>query len=183
MIGLEPESNATRFHNYLQHMLPHHDQQIMVPAAKALGRLAVSSSAFTADLVDTQVEHALEWLQGDRSRLAAVLVLRELAVNAPTLIYAYVPRILDLIWVALRDSRNVIREYAADCLSQCLEIVQQRETPMRKTWYARIWEEVNRGLRMNSPEATHGSLLAMRELLLHAGMVSEGSVVGSDIRR
>ncbi|CAO3647953.1 unnamed protein product [Mucor fragilis] len=170
LIGLEPESNATRFHNYLQHMLPHHDQQIMVPAAKALGRLAVSSSAFTADLVDTQVEHALEWLQGDRSRLAAVLVLRELAVNAPTLIYAYVPRILDLIWVALRDSRNVIREYAADCLSQCLEIVQQRETPMRKTWYARIWEEVNRGLRMNSPEATHGSLLAMRELLLHAGM-------------
>ncbi|KAG2232165.1 hypothetical protein INT48_006039 [Thamnidium elegans] len=170
LIGLEPESNANRFHNYLQHMLPHHDQQIMVPAAKALGRLAVSSTTLTADLVDTQVEHALEWLQGDRSRLAAVLVLRELAVNAPTLIYAYVPRILDLIWVALRDSRNVIREYAADCLSQCLEIVQQRETPMRKTWYARIWEEVNRGLRMNSAEATHGSLLAMRELLLHAGM-------------
>lgn len=152
-------------------MLPHHDQQIMVPAAKALGRLAVSSTTLTADLVDTQVEHALEWLQGDRSRLAAVLVLRELAVNAPTLIYAYIHRILDLIWLALRDSRNVIREYAADCLSQCLEIVQQRETPMRKTWYARIWEEVNRGLRMNSPEATHGSLLAMRELLLHAGMV------------
>ncbi|KAG1057434.1 hypothetical protein G6F43_000742 [Rhizopus delemar] len=170
LIGLEAESNANRFHNYLQHMLPHHDQQIMVPAAKALGRLAVSSSTLTADLVDTQVEHALEWLQGERSRLAAVLVLRELAVNVPTLIYAYVPRILDLIWLALRDPRSVIREYAADCLSQCLEIVQQRETPLRKTWYSRIWDEVKGGLRMNSIETTHGSLLAMRELLLHAGM-------------
>jgi FKBP12-rapamycin complex-associated protein len=171
LIDLEPEGNANRFHNYLRHMLPYDDPQVMMPAAKALGRLARSSSTLTADLVDTQVEHALEWIQGDRSRLAAVLVLRELAVNAPTLIYAYVPRILELIWVALRDSRNVIRENAADCLSQCLEIVQQRETPMRKTWYARIWEEVNKGLKMNSPEATHGSLLAMRELLLHAGMV------------
>ncbi|KAI8981018.1 armadillo-type protein [Pilobolus umbonatus] len=170
LIDLEPEGNANRFHNYLRHMLPYNDAQVMVPAARALGRLAVSSSTLTADLVDTQVEHALEWLQGDRSRLAAVLVLRELAINAPTLIYAYVPRILDLIWVALRDSRNGIRENAAECLSQCLEIVQQRETPLRKTWYARIWEEVNRGLKMNSAEATHGSLLAMRELLLHAGM-------------
>lgn len=143
----------------------------MIPAAKALGRLAISSSTFTADLVDTQVEHALEWLHGDRSRLAAVLVLRELAINAPTLIYAYVHRILDFIWVALRDPRQIIRENAADCLSQCLEIVQQRETPMRKTWYNKIWQEANKGLQLHSPEATHASLLAMRELLLHAGMV------------
>ncbi|KAL1936471.1 hypothetical protein VTP01DRAFT_605 [Rhizomucor pusillus] len=170
LIDLEPEGYANRFHNYLRHVLPYHDPQVMIPAAKALGRLAISSSTFTADLVDTQVEHALEWLHGDRSRLAAVLVLRELAINAPTLIYAYVHRILDFIWVALRDPRQIIRENAADCLSQCLEIVQQRETPMRKTWYNKIWQEANKGLQLHSPEATHASLLAMRELLLHAGM-------------
>ncbi|KAI8371602.1 armadillo-type protein [Radiomyces spectabilis] len=170
LIDLESEGNANRFYNYLRHMLPYNDPQVMTPAARAMGRLAVSSSTVTADIVDTQVEHALEWLQDDRSRLAAVLVLRELAVNAPTLIYAYVPRILDLIWLALRDSRHLIRENAADCLSQCLEIVQQRETPMRKTWYSRIWDEVNRGLRSTSVDSIHGSLLAMRELLLHAGM-------------
>lgn len=171
LIDLEPENNANRFHNYLRHMLPHNDPQVMIPAARALGRLAVSSTTFTADLVDTQVEHALEWLHADRSRLAAVLVLREFAVNAPTLIYSYVHRILELIWVALRDPRQVIRENAADCLSQCLEIVQQRETPMRKSWYNKIWTEANKGLQLHSAEATHGSLLAMRELLLHAGMV------------
>ena len=171
MIDLEPDGNANRFHNYLRIMLPYNDAQVMIPAARALGRLAVSSSTFTAESVDTQVEHALEWLHGDRSRLGAVLVLRELAVNAPTLIYAYVHRILELIWVALRDSRQIIRENAADCLSECLDIVQRRETPMRKTWYTKIWVEANKGLQIHSAEATHASLLAMRELLLHAGMV------------
>ncbi|ORZ13215.1 armadillo-type protein [Absidia repens] len=170
LIDLEPEGNSSRYNSYLSLMLPYNDPQVMIPAARALGRLAISSSTFTADFVDTQVEHALEWLQGDRSRLAAVLVLRELAINAPTLIYAYVPRILDLVWLALRDSRPIIRENAADCLSQCLEIVQQRETPLRRTWYTRIWEEVNRGLRNGTADAIHGSLLVMRELLLHAGM-------------
>ncbi|KAG0181763.1 phosphatidylinositol kinase- protein kinase tor1 [Apophysomyces sp. BC1034] len=170
LIDFEAEGNALRFDNYLWQLLPYHDPQVMIPAARALGRLVVSSSTLTADRVDAKVEQALEWLQNDRSRLGAVLVLREFAVKAPTLIYAYVPRILDLIWSALRDSRNLIRENAADCLSQCLEIVQQRETPTRKTWYARIWAEADRGMHMGSAEATHGSLLAMRELLLHAGM-------------
>jgi FKBP12-rapamycin complex-associated protein len=143
----------------------------MVPAARVLGRLATSQSTFTADLVDSQVERALEWLQGDRSRLAAVLVLRELAINSPTLIYASVPRILDLVWIAIRDSRQLIRETAAECLSQCLEIIQQRESPQRRAWYLRIWDEITKGLKLNNADATHGSLLAMRELLLHAGMV------------
>ncbi|CAO3650716.1 unnamed protein product [Cunninghamella blakesleeana] len=170
LIDLEPEGNTSRYNSYLSLMLPYNDPQVMIPAAKALGRLAISSSTFTADFVDTQVEHSLEWLQVDRSRLAAVLMLRELAVNAPTLIYAYVPRILELVWLALRDSRSLIRENAADCLSQCLEIVQQRETKQRDQWYERIWEEVNRGLRNGSAETVHGSLLVMQELLLHAGM-------------
>ncbi|KAI9320096.1 armadillo-type protein [Dichotomocladium elegans] len=170
LIDLEPDGNANRFHNYLRYMLPYSDAHVMIPAARALGNLAKNSSTFTADLVDTQVERALEWLHGDRSRLGAVLVLRELAVNTPTLIYAYVHRILELIWVALRDPRPIIRENAADCLSECLDIIQRRETPMRKTWYSKIWAEANKGLQLHSAEATHASLLAMRELLLHAGM-------------
>ncbi|KAI8062483.1 armadillo-type protein [Gongronella butleri] len=170
LIDIEPEGNSSRYHSYLSLMLPYNDPQVMIPAARALGRLAQSTSTFTADFVDTQVEHALEWLQVERSRLAGVLVLRELAINAPTLIYAYVQRILETVWLALRDSRPLIRENAANCLSQCLDIVQQRETPLRRTWYNRIWQEVLHGLRHGTVESIHGSLLVMRELLLHAGM-------------
>jgi len=32
-------------------------------------------------------------------------VLKELAQNAPILIYAYVPQILNLIWVVLKDPK------------------------------------------------------------------------------
>ena len=46
--------------------------------------------------------------QGDRiemRRFAAVLVIKELAISAPTLIYTSIPQILDLLWVALRDPK------------------------------------------------------------------------------
>ena len=50
------------------------------------------------------------WL-GDRyeaRRQAATLVLTELAVNAPTLMFTYVPQILDNIWTVLRDPKVCI---------------------------------------------------------------------------
>lgn len=172
LIDLELEGKANRFYNYLWHLLPYDDPLVLIPAAKVLGHLAKKPSILTAELVDNQVEQALEWMQNEYSRLASVLVLRELAVNAPTLIYSYISRILNLIWFALRDPRNVIiRDNAADCLSQCLQIVQQRETSMRRIWYQRIWEEAVKSLNMNYAEAKHGSLLALRELLLYAGSV------------
>lgn len=38
-------------------------------------------------------------------RQAAVLVLKELAVNSPTLFYVHVSSFVELIWVALRDTK------------------------------------------------------------------------------
>jgi len=45
---------------------------------------------------------------GDRQearRHASVLVLKELAINAPTLFYSYVQQFFDSIWGALRDTK------------------------------------------------------------------------------
>lgn len=123
--------------------------------------------------MEFEVKRALEWLSGDRHesrRHAAVLVLRELARNSPTLFYAYVPQILELIWIALRDPKVTIRESAADCLSSCLEIISQRETALRIQWYTKMLEEAQYGLKVNNADWIHGSLLAYRELLLRAGM-------------
>lgn len=47
----------------------------------------------TAEFVEFEIERALEWLQSDRTemrRLPAVLILRELAENAPTLLHPYI---------------------------------------------------------------------------------------------
>ncbi len=56
------------------------------------GHLARSGGTMTAEFVEFEITRALEWLQSDRMeirRLPAVLVLRELAENAPTLMHPY----------------------------------------------------------------------------------------------
>jgi hypothetical protein len=52
-------------------------------------------------VVEFEVKRALEWLQDathQSRRYAAVLVLKELAENAPTLFYVHVSSFFDLVW-------------------------------------------------------------------------------------
>ena len=114
------------------------------------------------------------FISGDRHELrryAAALVLRELAQNAPTLIYTYVSVILDNIWVGLRDQKIIIRDASAETLSACLKIVYERESTARTQWYTKIYEEASKNLKSNNADQIHGALLAYRELLNHAKMV------------
>lgn len=175
---------------------------MLTPPLIVSGRLAKTTTGTWATVfVEFEVKRGLEWLTGyylwigsliiasfpkihliypyallgERNELrrhAAVLIIRELAINVPTLVYAYVSDILDLIWAALRDFKVDIRLAAADALSQVLEIIYKRETTKRQEWYMRIKEEAQKGSKVNSVECIHGSLLTYRELLLYAGMVS-----------
>jgi FKBP12-rapamycin complex-associated protein len=100
-----------------------------------------------------------------------VYVLKELTINSPTLIFGYIPQILDLIWYPLRDSKVHIREAAADSLNECLILVQQRESNVRRQWYRKIFEEIQKGFNMNSSDAVHGSLLALSMIFKSASKV------------
>lgn len=58
----------------------------------------------------------------------------------------------------------------------CLCLVEKRETRYRVQWYYKLFEQTMRGMKrdhrtgaMPSPEAIHGSLLALAELLQHTG--------------
>lgn len=59
-------TTLSRFTNYLKMVLPSGDQQIMILASKALGKLAAPSGAVTAIFVSREVNTALEYLQGRR---------------------------------------------------------------------------------------------------------------------
>ncbi|CAG8528851.1 8861_t:CDS:10, partial [Acaulospora morrowiae] len=164
-------TTLSRFTNYLKMVLPSGDPEIMKLASRALGKLAAPSGAVTAIFVQREVNTALEYLQGDRHeqrRYSAALVLRELAQNAPTLVYTHVPVILDSIWVGLRDQKQIIREASAGTLSACLKIVYERESAQRIQWYTKIYEESAKGLKQSNADQIHGSLLVYRELLNHA---------------
>lgn len=145
----------------------------MQPAAIALGKLCRPGGSLISAFVDSEVNTALEWLQNDRveeRRYSAVLVLRELARNAPTLMYQYIPTIFDWVWVGLRDTRQLIRATSAETVSACFKIIRERDQEMKQLWMSKIYNEVRQGLRVNTVESTHASLLVLKELLEQGGM-------------
>ncbi|KAL3475819.1 armadillo-type protein [Aspergillus californicus] len=171
--GVDNAQKTTRFASYLRSALRSSDITVLVYAARALGRLAKPGGALTAELVESEIQSALEWLQSERQegrRFAAVLVIRELAKGSPTLLYGFVSQIFELIWVALRDPKVLIRDTAAQAVSECFEIIAARDMQVRQQWFARIYDEALVGLRSSNVEWIHGSLLVLKELLLKGAM-------------
>ncbi|KAI7361369.1 TOR1 phosphatidylinositol 3-kinase, partial [Hortaea werneckii] len=154
------------------------DTSAMIVAAKCLGRLAAPGGALTAELVDAEVKHALEWLTSERHenrRFAAVLILRELARHNGTLLYHAVPGILINIWEGLRDQKVVIRETSAEVVSQLFKILSARDPQARQSCLSRVFESAQEGLKRATVECIHGSLLAYKELLVQGGMFMHGT--------
>ncbi|XP_065842793.1 serine/threonine-protein kinase mTOR-like [Oscarella lobularis] len=188
IVGIDDGSSSRirRFEHYLRSVLPCNDAAAMEMAAKAVGRITLSGGTFTAEYVEYEVKRCLEWLQGDRTdgrRHAAVLLLRELAVSAPTLFYQKVQPFFDNIFTAVRDPKQVIREGAAAALRACLVLTSQRETKesqapyFRKSWYQQVYEEAERGLvdqskdkgsLLTRDDRAHGSLLIINELIVNS---------------
>ena len=136
-------------------------QTILVRAAKVLGHLARAGGSLTADFVVFEVLRALEWLQSERfqgNRLAAVLVLKELAENAPTLFYAHVATFFQNISVALCDKNKNIRESATLALAAALNLVAGRESRQRVQWYYQIYATATKAFGKGYVHIIHGGL-------------------------
>lgn len=61
----------------------------------------------------------MRWLKEDLSgthRYAAVLILKEMAQNAPAIFNVNVSSFLERIWVGLRDPKLLVREAAVGAL-------------------------------------------------------------------
>ncbi|XP_015759867.1 PREDICTED: serine/threonine-protein kinase mTOR-like [Acropora digitifera] len=191
LIGIDGGNTTkmSRFANYLRNLLPSNDQVVMQMASKAMGRLALTGGTFTADYVEFEVKRALEWLCGDRNegrRHAAVLVLKELALNAPTFFFQQVQPFFENIPNAVRDPKQAIREGAVEALQACLVILAQRETKemqKRPIWYNQIYDEAKRGFEdtntkekgvvLTKDDKAHGSMLIMNELIRSASIEGE----------
>ena len=171
----ENATKISRFANYLRDIFqPSTDAVTLAAAAKALGHLVHSGGPVTADVVEFEVKRALEWLQGERveyKRLAAVLILKELAKNSPTVFNVHVAVFIRSIWSGLRDPKLSIRRASIAALRACLVVVEKRETRYRVKWYYELFEETKRGARKGSSgaDSVHGSLLVIGELLRHTG--------------
>ena len=172
---MDAGQKTAKFASFIRAALKSTDYAVLDKATQCLGRLAKPGGALTAELVEAEVSSAVEWLGADKPqeasrRLAAVLIVRELAKSSPTLLYGFIPQIFDYIWNALRDSKDLIRRTAAEAVSACFEIMVARDEPFRMHWFGKMYDLTLQGLQSPNVDLVHGSLLVLKELLLKGGM-------------
>ncbi|KAF7309844.1 Serine/threonine-protein kinase TOR [Mycena indigotica] len=178
---LDSRRNLYRFYNYVKHLLPDPDVNLMLLASQTLGKIVFAASktatshvpsaggAFNESFMDHQVPAAINLIQQqDSPRYAGVLILKELAINSPTYFYAHIGMVFENILAPLRDQRLVVREAAAELLSACLEIVIDRERT--SPYLYQVLKDAEDGCLIGQPEVVHASLLAYRALFIHGGM-------------
>ncbi|XP_044740220.1 serine/threonine-protein kinase Tor [Chrysoperla carnea] len=174
------KTGISRFANILRNHLPMGDPVAMEMAAFTMGKIALVSGTNAATYAEFEVKRAFEWLDRDRNeakRHAAVLILRELALAMPTYFYQQVSAFFDKIFIAVRDSRALVREGAASALRAALVVIAQRESSKQANkpqWYRQCYDEainllddvnarVERGVTRD--DRSHGALLVLNELL------------------
>jgi FKBP12-rapamycin complex-associated protein len=197
------EGKIIKFANYLRTVLrhlpssSHTDMLLLAKTAAAVGHIARSSGSLASDFVEFEVQRALEWISSERylsaqerehKRMAAALILHQLALNVPPLFMAHIPIFLENMWELLQDSKMTLREAAADAFGACLSIMSTRIARWRAHWYSRIFddcklllfgpESVGETIILNffvaettpkvSIETIHACFLVLRELCLKA---------------
>lgn len=174
----DASGRMTRYANTLRGVLRGTDTTAMIAASQALGKLTGPGSPLTSELVDAEIKSALEALQVERQenrRFAAVLTVKELANNAAVMVYQYIKDLLQVIWVPLRDPKILIRQQAAQALGVLLEIIVERNPDLRDQWLVRLYHEIMKGFQVNTVDTIHGSLLALKELLMRGALFMKGN--------
>lgn len=153
--------------------IPSADLPTLKLASKALGHIVSTAGTRLIEFVeDYHVTPALTWLQNDSfqvRRHAATMILKELAVNAPSTAFRHIEKCFDVIWCAFWDSKIIVRMSAADSLQSYFSLIQQRESNRKSGWYLRALEEANRAFARNNSDFAHGALLIINELLRNSG--------------
>jgi len=139
---------AVKFANGLKNVITaSHDDALLEAAAKALGHLAKASPMPTNDFVDFELNRGLEWLcagpQYGHRRLAACLLLKELASCKPTLFFRIIGDFFERIWPVLRDARQSIRDAAADAMAAALQVLAERPSPHHLEFLFRTYDQVS----------------------------------------
>lgn len=165
-----------RFASYLNKALQSDNSDILTRASKALGRLVPQSEYLAKDLVKSEIRSALEWLESEKHvnkrLLAAFLIIKELAANAPALMFTHAIEIFGFVWVGIRDSDPLVRQTAAEATGECLNLTMTRDKSLGRQWYMRFQEDISLGFQSSDSQWTLGSLLLFKELAVHRGLLT-----------
>lgn len=141
------ESKLITFANTLSEALKSNtDFFILEQIADAFGHMARYSLVLHLDCIERELNNAFDWLRSSTAihqRFASCAILKVLAENAPTLLFARIKDFFDLIWDPLWDSKDRIRFAASKALSSCLSALVHRTYHLE--WYCWIYEQIFEG--------------------------------------
>ena len=151
--------------NILRICLSGNDPTVLKLSSKYLGDFARIENKLVTDCVLFELGLAIEWLRDNYEfrRLAAILILKEVAINASTFFYRVIKDYFEGMWPTLRDSKPEIFEAAREVLREAIRLVGERG--QASLYYKKIFEDVRNGLKSSTPQIVHGSVLALFELL------------------
>lgn len=136
---------------------------VLQQAAVSIGHLArVASTTEIEYLQDYYVANAIRWLGDIRSetrRYAGAVLITELAINSPALIFVCRHAFFAAIWDVVFDKSERLRVSAAQALTTALTLVGERE-PLGE-YLSNCMNKVYAGFTINTPEKIHGSLLIL----------------------
>ena len=101
-----------------------------------------------------------------------MLVIRELAVHAPTLLHVHIADVIENIWPAMKHPAVGVREGAAAALRAGLELVAARSIGTPRVlggsncagessagrWYQLCFDQAKGGFETGTAESIHGAL-------------------------
>ncbi|CAM9622978.1 unnamed protein product, partial [Chrysoparadoxa australica] len=166
----QAEIKIIKFSNNLSNALRSNtNYDLLVQVSKALGHMASSRVVPNADFVEFEIDRGLEWLRAEqwRRRLAACLVLKELAANTPTTFYGKMGDFLQRITPLLRDGRVNVRIASTEAVTMCLQILAERRLRYHLDWLCGIYDHLQEGMHRASEADVHGALLAVEAMLKH----------------
>lgn len=150
-------------------------------AAECIGHLArVASTTEIEFLQDFYVTNAIKWLGDMRSearRFSGVLILTQLAINSPALIFVKRKVYFGVIWDVITDKISIIREAAAESLQAAMVVISQRENTDE---YLRLSlnQLESSFVSTTSNDRVHGAMLIF-SILLNSSIVPSNELLNT----
>lgn len=110
-------------------------------------------------------------LKADSHRYGGALILQQLAINLPQLVYAKRKLILPTLWDLVSDKHAMVRGAAASTLEAVLQLISQREDIGE--YIKSALKFIQTGFTSNLPEKILGSLIILN-------IIASGNVVSGE---
>ena len=169
------------FHTYINNILHAATEEIELAkeAARTLGKVIRSAGSIASRLLEEDVGFACNLTKRGKNdqRLIAVLVLEQLAVNAPTLFFRHVNDFFHHIFDVLWDEHVEVRVAAEQALYACFLLLDARKMIAHSNgrddsdhWYKIAYNRAVLDLRQNKSDLRcHAGFVMLRALSKQGG--------------